>query len=896
MPLVIGSRLGGYEIVGSLGQGGMGEVYRARDTRLHRDVAIKVLPDLFASDPERLVRFEREAQTLAALNHPGIAHIYGVIDLAASGGEGLRALVMECVEGEDLAHRIARGRIPGDEAIQIARQIADAVEAAHERGIVHRDLKPANVRLAPDGTVKVLDFGLAKAMETIAAEGASLANSPTFTSPAMTAVGVILGTAAYMAPEQARGKAVDRRADVWAFGCLLYELLTGAKPFGGETVTDVMSAIVSKEPDWTRLPPDTPEALRALLGRCLEKDPRRRLRDIGEARVVLERPLDPQPRVTGPPASRGVPLWLTALLGVLAAVLAIAVGVLVARRASGSADASRALTRYDLQLPDATLDVVFRPALSVSADGATFAFVGNSGGVNRIYVRSRGDAVPHVLPGSERGRDPAVSPDGRWVVFYTDASIRKASIDGGATVIGSGRDVRGITWADAATLILAPDSAAPLSTMPSAGGAPRTLTSLAPGERTHRWPDALPGGKAVLFTVGTVGKPDTYDQGFVDLVVVATGERRHLVEGAAMARFCGSHVVYARGPSLFAVPFDVERLQVTGAAVEIVQGVERDASTGAVHFDCSDEGTLAYVPGLAEGDLHVLTWRDREGHAQAVNLPAGPYQEARMSPDGSRVALLSGTAGAGDVWIHDFGAGTFTRLTFTGDCAAPIWSPDGQTVYYSTFDASGTGSKITRKRADGSREPEALRPWPGRVYLASVDEARGFSILDSVTIASDRGDVLRVPLAPAGAPQPLVSTPANEFAANVSADGRWLAYESDSTGRPEVYVVDLSGTGARYQVTSTGAEEPHWSRDSRELYFRSANRLLAVPVATEPSFRAGQARPLFDGVYNSGIESGRSYDVDAKNGRFLLVVRAAENRAPMAVRVVVNWDATLGSR
>jgi len=902
MSLSAGARLGSYEILASIGAGGMGEVYRARDTRLHRDVAIKVLPEIFAADPERLARFEREAQTLAALNHPNIAHIHGVVDLPAeagsygggarSGVETHAALVMELVEGEDLAQRLAREPIPLDEAIPIARQIAEALEAAHELGIVHRDLKPANIKVRPDGAVKVLDFGLAKALMGDVTGGAAVpsANSPTITSPAMTAHGVILGTAAYMAPEQARGKPVDRRADIWAFGCVLYEMLTGAGPFSGDTVTDMLSAVVSREPAWSRVPPSTPPAVVSLLRRCLEKDPRRRLRDIGEARLTLEQPTDAvaAPGAPRPGASRLVPA-----LAVLALLLAAALIVVIARTGlRASASAPRALTRYDLRLPDKTAAMItFRPAVSVSADGSTFTALAAAEGINQAYVRTRGEVAFRPVPGTERAVMAALAPDGRSLAFFAGGSLRKASIEGGATTLSAARDVRGLTWVDSATIVVTPDSAGPLSVIAASGGEMRQLTTLGAGERTHRWPDALPGGRAVLFTVGTLDKPDLYDPGNIDVVMLATGERHVLIKGAAMARACGvGRVIYSKSTSLYSVSIDPDRLQVTGAPVEIVQGVERDASTGAAHFDCSDDGTLAYVPGSPIGDLRRLAWANRQGHMEPVPLAAGPLQDARVSPDGKHVAVLQGSSGAGDVWIYDTTGGTFTRLSFNGTSAAPEWSPDGRYVYYTTLDASGRTASIVRKLADGSRDAETVRPLDRRAYISSVDEAKGMVVLDTIVTASDRGDVLRVPLAPGGAPQSLAGSQFNEYGSSVSPNGRWIAYQSDETGRPEVYALDLAAAALRRQVTTDGGEEPHWSPDGRELYYRSVNRLLSAPVLNGPTLRFGNPVPLFEGVYTSGIETGRSYDVNPKTGRFLLVLPARELKSAGAIRVVLNWD------
>jgi len=889
MQLNPGSTLGPYRIVSSLGAGGMGEVYRAHDAKLHRDVAIKVLASLFAADPDRVSRFEREAQTLAAVNDPHIAHIYGLEETA-----GALALVMELVEGEDLARRIARGPVPIDDAIPIARQIAEALEAAHELGIMHRDLKPANVMVRPDGVVKILDFGLAKMVGGAPGPDATVAtmSSPTVLSPAMTQIGIILGTAAYMAPEQARGKAIDRRVDVWAFGCILFEMLSGTRPFGGETVTDVLSAIVSRDPDWTALPEQTSVEIRKLLHRCLDKDPRRRLRDIGEARLICE---NPHPggvaNAAAAPARR--PKWILPALGAALVIVSLLASALLVALRTPKTGAPKEVTRFDVRPPDnATLDIVFRPAVSVSADGSAIAFTAITEGVSRIYIRSRMNVDIHLVPGSDGGTNPSLSPDGKWVAFFVNNSIRKSSIDGPATTIGRAGTNRGIAWSDHGALIFPPQASGPLLMMSVDGGEQRPITTIASGERTHRWPDVLPGGKAVLFTVGTLGSPDSYDASNIEAALLATGERRTVIKGAAMARYCGDHhLVYSKGPALFAVPFDPERLTITGSPVQIVAGVERDSSTGAAHFDCADDGTLAFVPGSSVGDLRRLVWVDQQGQKTAVGLPPGPYQEARVSSDGTRAVLLRGTTGGGDVWTYDFSNGTLNRLTFTSTNAAPMWSPDGKMVYYTAFEPTGDASTIMRKVADGSREAEVVRKVPGRAYLDWIDDQQTMAIIDSVNAVSDRGDLLRCAFDPSVAPQPLVAGAANEFSGSVSPTGRWLAYQSDETDRPEVHVRDLTTAGAHWQVTTSGGEEPRWSADGREMFYRIANRLIGVPLGEGAAFRAGKAHPLFDALYNLGIESGRSYDVDPKTGRFLTVVPAEGATASGVVRVVLNWDA-----
>ena len=858
---------------------------------MQRDVAIKVLPLAFATDPERLTRFAREAQLLAALNHTNIAQIYGIEESPALSG-----LVMELVEGATLADRIAtNGAMPLEDALDLARQIAEALETAHEQRIIHRDLKPANIKVRPDGVVKVLDFGLAKLMDGEAVHTASAAaNGATVTSPAVTRLGVIIGTAAYMAPEQARGKPIDRRVDVWAFGCVLYEMLTARRPFGGDTVTDVLTAIVSTEPNWKALPAGVPPRVVRLLRRCLDKDPRKRLRDIGEARLVLEAPraIDDGWNV-GPAASGG---WTVRALSATVVLLALATGYLVITRLPQPPGAPAPITRFDVLPPDseAALTLTFRPAVDLAANGTAAAFVAASRGVDRVYVRTRADAVARVIAGSERATSFAVSPDGKWVAFFADGVIRKGPIDGDAVSIGNARDVRGISWSDNGTLVLTADAGAPLATMPAAGGPMRPVTALAAGERTHRWPQALPGGKSVLFTVGTLASPDSYDGGNIDAVILATGERRVVLAGAAMARYCGAgRLLYSKGPELFSVTFDPERLATSGEPTQVVPALARDASTGAAHFSCAHDGTLAFVPGTAASELRNLVWVAPSGQAEVVTLPAGLYQEVRISPDGTRAALLGGTSGNGDVWIYEFARGTFNRLTFTGTNAAPTWSSDSLAVYYSSFSRSGNESTVMMKLADGTREAVTVAKLVGRAYVDWVNPTGTLAVVDTVNPGSDRGDIIRVALDRNGSPEALVATPSNEYGASVSPGGQWMAYQSDQTGRPEVYVRDLGGSGAQWQVTVEGGEEPHWSGDGLQLFFRRANRLMAVPLEPGKTFRHGQPRGLFDGAYNIGIESGRSYDVHPATGRFLLVRPADQGPSSRAVRFVLNWPLDL---
>jgi serine/threonine-protein kinase len=906
MSLTIGAHLGHYEILEKLGEGGMGQVFRARDSRLQRHVAIKILPSTVAADPDRLARFAREAQVLASLNHPHIAQIYGTEE-----GSGMHALVMELVEGRTLADMIPARFDPAaprsaqaatielDDAIEIARQIAEALEAAHEQGIIHRDLKPANVKVRPDGTVKVLDFGLAKAMS---GEGngvpPGMDNSPTFTSPAaITQLGVILGTAGYMAPEQARGRAVDRRVDIWAFGCVLFEMLTGQPPFTGETVTDVISAVVSQEPEWTALPAHVPSAVAQLVRRCLQKDPRRRLRDIGEARVILEAPRAAEQMTTAAaPSPKGS--WLQPVIWGIVLTLAGGMTVGVAsiyfssKRSLSQPESPAMLTRFDVEAPDpsSSLTLVFRPSVAVSANGRSLAFVAATGGITSIYVRRRSEPSAWKVPGSERGSNPALSPDGSSVVFFSPAQIVRAQLGGEPTPVVGAPDVRGISWTDNGMLVFTPDQATAIMTMPADGGTMRPLTTLAPGERTHRWPQALPGGKAVLFTVGLLTSPDSYDAANIDAVVTATGERRVVLTGSAMARYCGDgRLLFTKGAALYSIAFDPEQLKTSGAPVQVAPAVARDASTGAAHFDCARDGTLSYVPATSLTEQRQLFWATESGVMTSVKLPPGAYQDARISPDGRYAVLLQGPSLNGDVWVLELSSATLRRLTFNATNTAPVWSADGRTVYFTSIDAATMVTSVMKKPADGSREATALGTLKGRAYVDWVAADESSAILDRIHPSNDAGDIVRLTFGPAPSTQPLIDSPRNDFAGALSPNGRWLAYQSDETGRQEVHVFEIGGSGARWQVTIEGGEEPRWSRDSKQLFYRTSNRLMSVPLEPDTTFRYGRPRALFDGIYNSGIESGRSYDVDPRGGRFLLVRPGDTGPAPRDVRMVLNW-------
>ena len=885
-----GRRVGRYIVLELLGTGGMGEVYRARDAALNRDVALKILPEAFASDPERRVRFDREAQFLASLNHPHIAQIYGIEEF-----DGTRALAMELVEGSTLADLMRIGPIAMPDALAMGVQIADALDAAHERGIVHRDLKPANIKVTPDGQVKVLDFGLAKALEPSASSNQTIdvMMSPTVTNPA-TQLGVILGTAAYMSPEQAKGRPVDRRSDIWAFGVILFEMLTGRRVFDGETVTDILAAIVTRDPVWDALPPHTPEAVVRLLRRCLDRDRRRRLADAGEIRFQLEEAASGGAALPAlahgsvvPTRSRVVSLlpWAIALsLGTVAAV----VGWQLWRQPHP------AIERLSIDTPPGTtLSLGLRPAIALSPDGRRLAFAAASRGATRLYVRHRDRFDAVVLAGAEGASEPVFSPDGEWIAFFAGTKLNKVPAAGGPVVpLATENEPRGLSW-DVADTLTYSSSTGGVFRVSAAGGAPARITQVAPekSERSHRWPQMLAGGAVVLFTVGSVGSPDDYSGANIDAAVLATGDRRRLVTAASTARYVPTgHLVFARNRVLYAVRFDPRTLTVSGSPVPIVQGVADDPFTGATHYATSAAGVLAYVAGHTQGDSRRLIWVSPDGRRTPIDVPPGVYLDPRLSPDGTRLALRVIAANTSDIWLHDIARRTFTRLTLGGTNVSPVWSPDGKAVYYIAMAPNGrTGAAVWRKPADGSGRPERIADVPYRAYLGGVS-AHGRSAVISYYVKPGQADLGILPLERGGTLVPLAATGANEAAGVLSPNARYAAYQSDESGRIEVYVVDVNAPDVRWQISTAGGEEPRFSGDGRVLYYRAGTRFMAVPVDTRESFRpGGTPSPLFEGVYNFRSEAGLTFDIDPRSHRFLMLTQIEDERSPTSVRLVINW-------
>jgi serine/threonine-protein kinase len=885
-----GARLGPYEIVALIGAGGMGEVYRARDPKLNRDVALKILPDAFAADPDRLARFKREAQVLASLNHPNIASIHGLED-----SSGIHALVLELVDGPTLADRIAGGAMPIDEALKIAKQIAEALEAAHDQGIIHRDLKPANIKVRSDGAVKVLDFGLAKAIDPVASR-VDVSQSPTITSPAMTQAGVILGTAAYMSPEQARGQILDKRADVWAFGCVLYEMLTNRAPFARETVSDSVAAILERDPDWAPLPSAAPATVRRLLARCLAKDRQQRLRDVGDARLEIDELLT-SPTVSAPvvkASTSGTSRWLAPILVSTAA--AVLVTWIVLSRYSSSQPSLPLPVLFTVAAPSGyEVDVSSFP-VGVSRDGRTIAIVASHGGVQRIYLRDldRIEATP--LPGTEGGFAPFFSPDGQWVAFFANQKLRKVLRAGGAPVtiadfseFAGNRSVAA-NWDDQDTIFFTPDVTKGIWRTSAAGGTPTAVTRPTAGESFHIWPQPLPGGKALLFTAVGDG-PDP--QAFVQRL--DTGERKPLLRGVGTRYVPTGQLLFIQGGSLMAVPFDLARLEIGGPAVAIASHIAepfrlRVTPNGfSPLFDVSPTGTIAFLS--AEHSLRdALVWVDRSGRETPVGVTGGTYAQPRVSPDGRRIAVVVRGDDHDDIWLYDLGRNTLGRVTTEGNNGFPIWTRDGSRLVYSS-DRTGTVS-IESKRFDGAGVGELLV----RSERASRAFPFSWSPDGELAFVSNRGTQHVWTLRPGQEATPFFMTPFIEGAPMFAPDGRAIAYVSNETGRNEIYIRAFSGPGEKLTVTNEGGNEPLWAPSGRELFYRNGDAIMAVDVTTSPTLKAGTPRKLFEKHYEPSLALFANYSISPDGQRFVMVKRISDGESPTEIKVAVNWFTELRQR
>jgi Tol biopolymer transport system component len=875
---LVGRQLGSYKIVSLLGAGGMGEVYQARDTKLERSVAIKVLPAAFVNDADRLSRFQREARTLASLNHPNIATIHGL-----EQSDGLHYLVMELVGGHTLAERISGGALKLKESLGVAAQIAEALETAHEKGVIHRDLKPANVKVTPEGRVKVLDFGLAKAYSGDG--GQDLSNAATLTTMG-TEEGRILGTPAYMSPEQARGKAVDKRTDIWAFGCVLYEMLAGRRAFRGETISDTIAAVLEREPDWQILPPTTPAKIRELLRRCLQKDSPRRLRDIGDARIEIEEALA-GPAVVEPTATgkdiraswRGVLLWGAAFL-----LLAAVTGMVIWNRRFSSQINSAQVSRIAITLPPgqplAGLDI--GSALALSPDGTHLVYAARQGGVQQLYVRPLGalEAIP--IPGTEGAVQPFFSPDGQWLGFFADGKLKKIPVSGGeALSLGDATDPRGGSWNSKGMIIFAPTRNSALQEVSDAGGTSQPLTRFGKNESSHRWPGFLPGGDAVLFA-GLYGGGN-WNNALISVQPLGTGERRDLVLGGTNPRYAPSgHLVYAQGGTLMAVPFDTQRLAISGAPVPVQEGVLQSTFSGAAQYSFSSSGSLVYIPVSVQATQRRLVWVSRSGAEQPVAAPARAYRGPRLSPDGGVVAVAIEEQET-EVWLYNLSRDTLTRLTFQGSTNYnPIWTRDGKRIAFTSV-----GYGLFWQPADGSGGPEMLNElgglpnsWSPNGQLLAFDEQRSSAGRDIWVLRPGEHKE-----------EVFLGTPFNEGAAQFSPDGRWLAYASNESGRYEIYMQPYPGPGGKWQISTEGGGEPLWNPNGRELFYRSGNKMMAVEITTQPSFSAGKPKVLFAGQYQPSPNPvpNANYDVTPDGQRFIMLKPGGQEQAPTQINVVLNW-------
>jgi len=878
---MVGQTISHYKVLEKIGEGGMGEVYRAEDTNLSREVAIKVLPEQFTKDPQRLARFEREAKLLASLNHPNIAAIHSF-----EHADDIHFLVLELVPGETLAERVAKGPLPVEEALEVCRQIAEGVEAAHEKGVIHRDLKPANVKVTPEGKVKILDFGLAKAFEG-ETPVTDISQSPTLTEE-MTRAGVILGTAAYMSPEQAKGKPVDKRADVFAFGAVLYELLTGKRAFEGETITETIAAVLKSEPEWGRLPSDTPWRIKELLEDCLQKDPHGRPHDISHARIqikkALKEPTTASPigqTLAGQPGrwGRTITFGLVALVG---AVIGVAIWSLLG---SGGTVQPRA-SRVTISVPEGyEMGNAQRPLLTLSPDGRTLAYYTDG----RLHVRSldRFDAVP--LVGTEGARDVFFSPDGDWIAFSSPGTVglKKVAVGGGPILTIAEVTPQSADWGASGEIVYASAlGSSGLSLMSEEGDASRQITTVLDSEleTAHLWPQLLPDGKSVLFTV--IGPSGGWEDASIVVQDIASGERRTVVEKGTYGRYISTgHIIYAQANgTILAVPFDLARRQTNGTASSVASGVRVALWGGAASFAVSDGGTFAFVRGTSETQF-LLNWMDREGKVIRQLGPPLNGSWLSVSPDGSRIALTIRLPDHNDIWIVDAATGQRDRFTFEStEDETPMWSPDGKRIAYSSA-WTGEARRVYVKSVDGSSDPELLYTGEYHLHLTSWSpDGKWLAFYQfhpdtkaDIWLVSADGEEQLVPVA---------TTAATERDAVFSPDGQWLAYNSDETGQREVYAVSFPELGAKRQISQKGGWFARWDAQGNELFYRGLNGevMVVTMTAQERSLRSGTPRVLFPFSYSSLPDYGVAPD-----GQYFAILASNPDAPAREINIVLNW-------
>ena len=886
MPILTGKRLGPYEILSAIGAGGMGEVYRAQDTRLNRIVAVKVLPPHLADRPESKGRFEREARMIASLNHPHICTLYDV-----GHQNGTDYLVMEYLEGETLAQRLRKGPLPLEQVLQYAIEIADALDKAHRKGITHRDLKPDNILLTKSGT-KLLDFGLAK-LKQETHPVAPLSQLPTVQGAA-TAEGTILGTLQYMAPEQLEAAEVDARTDIFAFGAVVYEMATGRKAFEGKSSASLIAKILETDPPpMSSLQPMTPPALERVVKTCLAKDRDERCQSAGdlhrELKWIAERGTQAAGSagaIAGRVRSRGRWVMPAVISSVVLAMMAwFAIGNL--RHSTGTASAPVIRSIFSLPAGEQLAGLTNQAAVALSPDGSHMVYVASRGGTQQLYLRSMDSFEGKPVPGTETASSPFFSPDSKWIGFFAHGSaLEKTAVAGGTTVtlatVGGG-GMYGATW-DNDMIVFQNESTGSLWRVSADGGTPQRVPTLnsKKSEISNRWPDFLPGSKAILLAgLDNIVNWDNAQLGVYDFV---SNERRELVSsGGTRPRYAlTGHLTYARLGTLMAAPFDPKRLEVTGAAVPVVEGVMESNSSGVSQYSFSDSGTLAYIPGGNQISERSLIWVSRNGEERPLHAPSRPYTNPRISPDGRRAAV-SFADPASNIWIYDLTRETLTRLTFeTTGSLNPAWTPDGKRVVFQ----AGSPSNLFGQFVDGTGKAERLvareyrdapNSWSPDGQALAFTETSPITAMDIMILPSD------------GKARPFLQTPFNEGAARFSPDGHWLAYVSDESGRYEIYVQPYPGPGEKWQVSTDGGTEPVWNPNGRELFYRQGDKMMAVDVATRPSFSPGKPRMLFEGRYLRAAQANPAYDVFPDGQRFLMVKETQQEQTSTQIDVVQNW-------
>jgi Tol biopolymer transport system component/predicted Ser/Thr protein kinase len=880
-----GQHLGPYEILSAIGAGGMGEVYRARDTRLDRIIAVKVLPSHLADKPELRERFDREARTIASLNHP---HICVLHDIGQQ--DGISFLVMEYLEGETLAERLKKGQLPLSQVLQYSIEIANALDKAHRKGITHRDLKPNNILLTKSGT-KLLDFGLAKLRQD-AAPGSSLSQLPT-ANEGITAQGTILGTLQYMSPEQLEGKTneIDARTDLFAFGAVVYEMATGRKAFDGESQASVIARILDSDPpSMVSLQPMTPPALDRIVKKCLRKDPDDRWQSARDVTDELKWIAEGGSQSALPSISPAKALDALGRRGLLIGAGALLSGALISGIAiwhlKPTPIAPVAVSRSVFSLPAGDrFGVLQMPVVALSPDGRYVVYVASRGNKQQLYLRAMDTFEARALSGTEGALAPFFSPDGQWIGFFAESKLKKISVSGGTAVtlgtLSTGSPTLSGTWGANDSIVFQELTTGGLWQISAAGGSPKRLNALGRGEATHRWPVFLPGGKAVLFAASTSPSGAAPQ---IELYRLDTGERRNLISGGTNPYYSPTgHLLYVQGGTLMGVPFDLDRMQVRGTPVPVVEGVMQSTYSGSAQYSISENGSLAYVPGGVQGSQSILAWVNRMGLEQPLPTPPHSYRVPRLSPDGKRVAVALDELG-GHAWIYDLARDALTRLTFeAGGISSLAWTRDGKALAFN----SGAPQNLFWQPADGSGKAERLTTNENQqnpISWSPDGQTLAYMELDPST----NWDIWLLRLGDRK-PQAFLRTSSFESVPQFSPDGRWLAYVSDESGRFEIYVQPYPGPGGKWQISTEGGTEPVWNPNGRELFYRNGTAMMSVDILTHLNFSVGKPRILFQGPYLSITSTIASYDVSPDGQRFLMLKAAEQQQSITQINIVQNW-------